>query len=325
MQSTLVVLVADEADPSTRPAGIEELSDRLRIVYTNAEGLGYAIEQADALLVWDSFPSALRQAWPRASRLAWIHAAAAGVDKLLFDELVKSQVVLTNARGTFDRPIAEYVLACIFAHAKRLHESYRLQDARRWQHRETRSITGSTALVVGTGSIGRTIGRTLAAVGMRVYGAARAQRPGDETFLEVHASDQLVNHVGDVDYLVIATPLTPQTRRLVSADVLAALPAHAYVVNVGRGPCLDERALARELTAGTLAGAALDVFDAEPLPQDHAFWESDRVLVSPHMSGDVEGWRDALALQFLDNARRWLDGRPLRNLIDKRLGFAETQ
>ena len=322
MKPTLVVQVADVDDTAKRPAGIEALDDRLRTVYTDAVGLADAIEDADALLVWDYFSPALRQAWPRARRLAWVHVAAAGVDRLLFDELVASEVVITNAKGVFDRPIAEYVLACVLAHAKGLRDSYRLQETRQWQHRETRSIEGTTAMVVGTGGIGLAIGHLLAAVGMRVYGAARAARPGDGTFVEFYASSRLAEHVRGIDYLIVATPLTPATRGLVNADVLAALPPRAYVINIARGACLDEQALAQQLADGALAGAALDVFTTEPLPADHPFWSSDKVLVSPHMSGDVRGWRSVLAGQFVDNARRWLDGRALRNTIDKPAGFA---
>lgn len=301
---------------------MERLAGRAEVIYADTAGLGAAVARADALLVWDFFSSAVRDVWSQAHRLSWIHVAAAGVDKLLFDDLVASPVVVTNAKGTFDRPIAEYVLACVLAHAKQLPTSLRLQQQGQWVHRETRSVAGAQALVVGTGSIGREIGRLLVALGMRVRGAARRARPGDGTFSEVISSVDLADHVGDVDYLVVATPLTPATRNLVDRRVLAGLPPSAYVINIGRGPCLDEDAVLSALGEGRLAGAALDVFVTEPLPAGHAFWADEHVLVSPHMSGDVVGWRDALARQFLDNAERWLAGEPLVNVIDKQLGFS---
>lgn len=318
-----MVLVGRPDDPADRPVGIEKLADRVAIRYTDAAGLPEAIEHADAVLVWDFFSSAVRSAWPRATRLSWIHVAAAGVDKLLFDELTESEVVVTNAAGTFDQPIAEYVLACVFAHAKQLRTSYHLSDMGTWRHRETKSLAGAQAMVVGTGGIGRAIGRLLAAAGLEVRAAARAARPGDKVFDEVVASVELAKYVGDVDYLVVATPLTPATRGLIDATVLDALPDTAYVVNIARGPCLDQTALLDRVRAGRLAGAALDAFDTEPLPADDPLWGDERILVSPHMSGDVVGWREALARQFLDNAERWLTGEPLRNVVDKRLGFAQ--
>lgn len=324
MAVELVVLVGCPEDPADRPAGIERLADRVAVRYTDATGLPDAIVDADVLLVWDFFSGAVHAAWHRANRLTWIHVAAAGVDKLLFDELADSGVVVTNAAGTFDRPIAEYVLACLLAHAKQLRATYRLQDQRVWQHRETLSLAGARAMVVGTGGIGQEIGRLLTAAGLSVRGAARAARPGDGVFEEVVASAELARHVRNLDYLIVATPLTPVTRGLVDAAVLDALPDTAYLVNIARGPCVDQHAVLERVRAGTLAGAALDVFDVEPLPAGDPLWDDERILVSPHMSGDVAGWRDSLARQFLDNAERWLAGAPLGNVVDTRLGFAQS-
>ncbi len=180
--------------------------------------------------------------------------AAAGVDTLLFPGLVTSDVVVTNAKGVFDRPIAEFVLACVLAHAKDLRTSWDLQRDRVWRHRETRSLLGSRALVVGTGSIGREIARLLRATGVHVVGAARTARDDDPDFDVVVASADLSEHVGDVDHLVVAAPLTPVTRGLVGAEVLAALPSSAHLINIGRGPILDEDAVVSALEDGRLGG-----------------------------------------------------------------------
>jgi phosphoglycerate dehydrogenase-like enzyme len=317
--ATIVILTSDPAD---RPPGIESLDQRSTVVYADSTELADVIGDADALLLWDYFSTVVRDVWDSATRLSWIHIAAAGVDKLLFKELVESEVVVTNARGTFDQPIAEYVLACVLAHAKLLRESYLLQDARVWRQRESRLIAGANVLVVGTGSIGRAVGRTLAAVGMRVRGAARSARADDPDFESVLRSDQLVDHVGWADYVVVATPLTDRTRGLIGAEVLAAMRHGAYLINIGRGPCVDEKALIARLADDRFGGAALDVFETEPLPPQHPFWGSERVFVSPHMSGDVAGWRETLARQFMGNANLWLAGEPLDFVIDKRRGFA---
>jgi len=309
------------AGPDDRPPHLDPLADKVEFRFTDAAGLAEAVDGADALFLWDFFSTAVRDVWDRAGSLSWIHVAAAGVDRLLFDALVGSNVVVTNARGVFDRPIAEFVLGSILARAKRFQESYELQREHTWQHRETESIHGRTALVVGTGAIGREIARLLRAVGMQVRGAGRRARTGDPDFGVVEASADLASYAGWADHVVVAAPLTEQTRGLVDAEVLAAMKPSAHLVNIGRGPIVDEEALVDALRQGRIAAATLDVFTTEPLPPDSLLWDLPGVVVSPHLSGDAHGWLDTLALQFVDNAERWLAGRPLANVVDKRLGF----
>lgn len=315
---TIAVLcpTADDA-----PAQLAQLDDRVHWRITDADGLPAALPGAEGLLLWDFFSPAVEAAWPHADALRWIHVAAAGVDRLLFPALRESDVQITNARGVFDRPIAEFVLASVLAHAKLLHESHDLQRARTWRHREPRPVAGSRAMVVGTGPIGREIARLLSAVGVVVTGAGRTARSGDPDFGEVVASDRLADHVADVDYLVMVAPLTEATRGLIGPEVLAALPPRAHLVNVGRGATVDETAVLDALRGGRLDGASLDVFENEPLPEDSPLWDEPGVAISAHMSGDVRGWRDALADQFVANARRWLDGEPLANVVDKERGY----
>jgi phosphoglycerate dehydrogenase-like enzyme len=317
-----VIAVLVQADGS-RP-DLDPLHGRASLRFTDAAGLGAAIPGADALLLWDFFSTALRAAWPRATALRWVHTVAAGVDTLLFDELIESDVVVTNARGTFDRPMAEFALATILARVKRLHELHDRQLARHWRHEETQTLAGETVLVVGTGSIGRATARLLRAVGMRVRGVGRAARTDDPDFGEVLASGRLVEHVGWADHVVVVAPLTEQTRGLVDAAVLAAMKPTAHLVNLGRGPIVDEHALVDALRGRGIAAASLDVFGVEPLPADHPLWTTPGVAISPHLSGDASGFRDVLARQFVDNAMRFLDGAPLDNVVDKRLGFVPT-
>jgi phosphoglycerate dehydrogenase-like enzyme len=288
-----------------RPAGLDELG-------------------ADALFVWDFFSPAVRAAWPNADRLRWIHVAATGVDAILFDDLISAPVVLTNARGIFDEPIAEYVLATILAQVKQLYVSRKLQQCREWQHRETRTVAGQQVLVIGTGGIGRAIARLLRAVGLRVRGAGRTAREQDPDFGSVVASAELAAHVGDVDHLVMIAPLTPETTGMINQEVLAALKPGAHLINVGRGPSVDEDALLAALRSGRLGAASLDVFSTEPLPEEHPFWAMENVVISPHLSGDTEGWTDRLAAQFVDNANRWLTGEELINIVDKQRGYSSA-
>jgi phosphoglycerate dehydrogenase-like enzyme len=312
----LVVLHAGDL-----PDGLDSVAEVADVRYATADTLGDAVDGADALLLWDFFSSAVESAWPRCSSLKWIHIAAAGVDSLMFDELVESDVVVTNSRGVFDRPIAEFVLAQILAFAKDSERSRALQHSKIWQHRETERIDGAHAMIVGTGAIGRAIAILLNAVGMSISGVGRTAREGDRDFGIVYASDDLAAEVARADYLVLVAPLTEQTRGMVDDSVLAAMKPGSRVVNVGRGELLDTEALLAHLATGHIAGAALDVFETEPLSADHPLWTAENVIVTPHMSGDASGWKLRLAELFADNAHRYFRGEPLLNVVDKKLGF----
>ncbi|GAA1654975.1 D-2-hydroxyacid dehydrogenase [Kribbella alba] len=302
-----------------RPPGLEGLEVEFR--YCAADGLAEAVRGARALLLWDFFATAVPDVWEHAGTVEWIHVTAAGVDTLLFDGLRDSDVVVTNAHGVFDRPMAEYVLGAVIAHAKDSRNSLEAQRRHEWQHRETRSIQGATALVVGTGAIGRATARLLTAAGLSVRGVGRVAKQSDPDFGEVIASSDLAHEVGWCDHLVLAAPLTEATRGLVNAEVLAAMKPDAHLVNVARGPLVEEGALLAALRDRRIGGATLDVFDTEPLAADHPLWDAPGVTITAHMSGDVVGWRDTLAAQFADNVRRWLAGLPLLNVVDKKLGY----
>jgi phosphoglycerate dehydrogenase-like enzyme len=312
----IAVLCAQGTD---RPPGLDALNVEFR--YCTADTLAEATRGARAMLLWDFFSKAVRDVWSEAETVEWIHVTAAGVDTLLFDELRDSDVVVTNAHGVFDRPIAEYVLGAVIAHAKDSRRSLDLQRNRRWLHRETRGIAGARALVVGTGGIGREAARLLRAAGMEVRGAGRTARDDDADFGKVVASKDLSTEVGWCDHLILAVPLTDETRGLVDETVLDAMKPDAHLVNVARGPVVDEAALLAALIDHRIGGATLDVFDVEPLPADHPLWEAPNVTITAHMSGDVVGWRDTLAQQYADNVRRWLAGEPLLNVVDKKLGY----
>lgn len=319
-----VILVLRPTDPDAElrtPPGLEALEPDVEFRFATAEDLSEHIAGADGLFLWDFFSGALQKAWPHADRLKWIHVAAAGMDKLLFDELNESDVVVTNAQGTFDRPIAEWVLGAVLAEAKDFAGNYRYKSQKTWKHRETTRLQGSTALVIGTGAIGRETAGLLRAVGLEVRGVGRTARENDADFGSVVSSDTLAEHVDWADVIVNAAPLTPATTELINAEVLSAVKTGAHFVNIGRGASVDEPALIDALQDGPLGFASLDVFAEEPLPQDSALWDMDNVLISAHMSGDVRGWKEALAEQFTDNAGRWLRGDDLLNVVDKSKGY----
>lgn len=315
----LTVLCGDH-----RPAGMDAVESAAEVRYVRANELADGLRGADALFVWDFLSTAVRDAWPAADRLQWLHIAAAGVDPVLFPEVRESDVVLTNSRGVFDGAIAEYVLGVVLAFTKDFVRSWELQRESRWQHRETERLAGKRAVVVGTGPIGRAIARQLRAAGLQVAGAGRSARDGDPDFGTVHASGDLPNWVGEFDFVVAVAPLTEQTKGLFDKSVFTAMKPSARMINVGRGELVVTEDLVDALRAGEVAGAALDVFETEPLAQDSPLWTMPNVLVSPHMSGDFIGWRDVLVEVFVDNFQRWTAGESLLNVVDKKLGYVPT-
>ncbi len=289
--------------------------DRPGVRFVTDETLTAALPGTEVLLVWDFTSVAVRECWAAADSVRWVHTASAGVDRLIFPGLVDSGVTLTNSRGVFDTPMAEYVVGLVIAMAKDLPGTLAAQAQRSWRHRESERVGGRTAVVVGSGPIGRATAAMLAAVGMRVELVGR--RAGDG----VHAIDALPSLLPRAEFLVLAAPLTDTTRGILNATTLAALPRGARVINVGRGALVVQDDLVDALASGHLAGAALDVFEREPLPEDSPLWELPGVIVSPHMSGDILGWRDELETLFTDNLARYRAGEPLLNVVDKTLGF----
>jgi len=321
---TPVVTVLSDGSEG-RPPGLEPLHGQAQLHYaTDGEQLEEVIGKTDVLLVTDFRTDILEPLWPRARRLQWIHATSAGVDALMFPALVDSGIPVTNARGIFDRAIAEYVLGAILAFAKDLPRSLELQSRQQWKHRDTRRIDGRKVLIVGAGSIGRATARLCTAAGMDVDGLARRAREEDTEFRRVYAADQLYTALGEADYVVVTAPLTDATQGLFDHGAFSAMKPGSYFINVGRGPIVQTDALLRAIESGHLAGAALDVFEQEPLPPEHPLWLQKNVIISAHMAGDFIGWREALSEQFLENFHRWLDGEPLLNGVDKTKGYGST-
>ncbi|MFF8671951.1 D-2-hydroxyacid dehydrogenase [Streptomyces sp. NPDC015242] len=307
---TLLVL---DAEPLPR---LGRLTGRAHIEHTDAAGLAERLPRADALLVWDFTSHAVRDAWPgEGPRPRWVHTASAGVDHLMCPELAASGTVVTNARGIFDQPIAEYVAALVLAMAKDLPRTLELQRERTWRHRESRRVAGSRAVVVGSGPIGRAIAGTLKALGVTTALAGRTARTG------VHGPEDLDRLLSRADWVIAAAPLTEQTRGMFDARRFGVMQPSARFLNIGRGALVVEDALAEALEKRWIAGAALDVFETEPLPAESRLWRAPGLIVSPHMSGDVAGWRDELGAQFVELFGLWASGEPLRNVVDKQRGY----
>jgi phosphoglycerate dehydrogenase-like enzyme len=323
MKTVLLVQGATEIDEVPHLSEIEAEAE-IRFA-TSTEELRAALPGAEVMLGWNFRADSLKQAWTSASDLRWIHWGGAGVDAAMFAELVESPVQLTNARGVFDQPIAEWVLGMMLAFAKRLPETLRAQQQAQWSYQLSEMLAGKRALVVGVGSIGRAIGRLLTAAGLEVEAVGRSARGGGNDFKRIHAIDDLRSLLPNADYVVLVTPLTDQTRNLFGAAEFDAMASHARFINVGRGALVVEKDLLRALNDASIAGAALDVFVNEPLPADSPFWQAPNCIVSPHMSGDFSGYKAVIAQQFIENWRRYRAGEPLGNRVDKQLGFASAE
>ena len=316
----VVVVVEEPGAPD--PPGLDALAGcgaAVHVVRTEGELAGVAAA-ADVVAVYDFRSDLLHRLDGRLGAVTWVHAASAGLDAALTPDVVArraaGEVVVTNARGTFDRPIAEFVLAVLLLLAKDLRTTLDHQAARRWVHRDTEPLAGRRVLVVGAGSIGRATARLLGAVGMEVAGVARRARPDDPDMARVVGADRLHEELAHADDVVVCAPLTAATQGMFDAEAFAAMRPGARFVNVGRGAIVDEGALLDALRSGHVGAAALDVFATEPLPDDHPFWAMEQVVVSPHQSGDEVGWRGALTRQLADELGRWQRGEPLVAVVD---------
>ncbi|MFD0364469.1 D-2-hydroxyacid dehydrogenase [Nocardia sp. GCM10030253] len=295
------------------------VAGRAEVRYTEAPGLADAVRGADVLFVYDFSTRAVPGAWHAADRLSWLHMGSTGVDPVMFPELRESEVMVTNTRGVFDTAIAEYVLGQILGFAKDLAGSLHLQQQHEWRHRESERIAGASVLIVGTGTIGRAIARLLRAAGMTVRAVGRQARVTDPDFGAV--GTDLHAELPAADYVVAVAPLTPQTRKMFDARAFAAMKPHARFVNVGRGELVVTDDLVAALSTGSIAAAALDVVDPEPLPALHPLWDLPNVRITPHNSGDFIGWRTEIVRAFTENFDKWIAGRPLDNVVDKELGY----
>lgn len=308
----------DDEVPSLAALGAGE------VVVAGPDAIEREVENADVVLVSDFASHNAERVWRNATRARWIHMRGTGVDHLLTPTLVAHPAVLTNGRGCFDRTIAEFVLTQLLALAKEVPSIVHAQSRASWEPRLTQRLDNVRVLVIGPGAIGTAIARLLHGVGVQVDGAGREERPGRTGFGRIRSTAGLASYVGDYDYVVVAAPLTAETHHLVSADVLDSMKRSARLINTARGAIVDEAALVTALADGTIGGAALDVFETEPLPSDSPLWTMPNVLVTPHMAGDFVGWRQRQYELFADNFARFAEGRPLRNVIDKSLGYVAT-
>ncbi|MFQ6019837.1 MAG: D-2-hydroxyacid dehydrogenase [Dehalococcoidia bacterium] len=256
--------------------------------------------------------------------LRWVQLTSAGVDHLLESDLVKKGVVLTTASGVHAITMGEFVLGLILSFAKGLHGAVRQQRERSWRPYLADELYGKTVGIIGLGAIGGQIARLAKALGMRVLATRRStggRRQGAGDVDELLPPSSLSYLLAESDYVVIAAPLTAETRHMVGEMELRAMKRSAVIINVSRGAIVDEAALVRALKEGRVAGAALDVFEVEPLPPQSELWAMDNVVITPHVAGGTPLYMERAVDLFCDNLRRYLSGEPLRNLVDVARGY----
>ncbi|HEY7616276.1 MAG TPA: D-2-hydroxyacid dehydrogenase [Terriglobales bacterium] len=312
--------------PAWLPERLHQQFPQLEITQLNGyDGLEGPLCDAEVLIAFSLRPEQFHVA----QKLRWIHSPAAAVHQFMFPELVNSDVLLTNARDVHGPVVAEQVIAMILALAKKLPEAVRFQQKHEWgqdaawaSRPRIREVAGATLGLVGLGSIGRAVASHAAALGMRVIAVrGNPQKEIPEGVQQVFAPGQIDQLLAECDYVVLAAPTTGSTRGLMNAARIAKMKPDACLINVGRGPLVDEAALAHALREHKIGGAALDVFEQEPLPADSPLWDLENLLITPHTAGMTEKLWERHYLLIAENLRRYLSHQPLLAQVDKKKGY----
>lgn len=283
-----------------------------------------AAKNATIILNWASSRELFREVFKLSPRVRWVHSRSAGLDNALFPELIESPVPLTNGKGVFSESLAEFTLAAILYFAKDFRRMIRNQVAGVWEPFDVIPISGQTVGIIGYGDIGRAAATKAHLMGMKIVALKRnvssSYKP-DPFVDRVYGPDSIKEMISRCDYVVVATPLTAETRDLIGKPEIAAMKNDGVIINVGRGQVINEDALIEALSRGAIKGAALDVFNREPLPDGHPFYKLENVLLSPHCADHIGSWLDDAMNFFLAQLERFRKGEPLLNVVDKKLGY----
>jgi phosphoglycerate dehydrogenase-like enzyme len=299
------------------------LSSDIEVVRVDSDGNfdGDAVEAEIYLNGFKLKQTTLHKVLAAAPNLRWQQTVSAGVNHILTPTFLERDITLTNSSGIHAIPISEFVLGFILYHAKQLRELQILHNERNWQKwLVLQELANTTILIIGTGNIGQAIASRAKAFDMRVWGSRRHPQPLTN-FDKVVGADEWYALLPEVDYVVIATPLTPETKGLIDEKVLRSLPDRAYLINISRGAVVDESALMKALTEGWIAGAALDTVSTEPLPSESPLWSLPNLFITPHTSAISPALKSRIAALFLDNLKRYQAGLPLRNVVDKQARY----
>lgn len=313
----LVMVLTQENDPQ-----LAMLKDVPHVVGQSAPEVAEAAPDATVILNWAGSRDLLRAVFLQSPKLRWIHSRSAGLDSTLFPELVESDVPLTNGSGVFSPSLGEFALAAMLYFAKDFARMLRNQAAGVWEQFDVDEITGQTVGIVGYGDIGHAVATRAHAMGMRVLANKRHPPETVDPLIErFFTSENLTEMLACCDYVVATAPLTEETRHMISDAAFAAMTPSAVVINVGRGPVIDEASMVRALTEGRIKGAGLDVFEEEPLPAASPLYRLPNVLLSPHTADHTRNWLDQAMRFFLEQYDRFVKGEPIKNVVNKRLGY----
>jgi phosphoglycerate dehydrogenase-like enzyme len=320
---TQVLVLSDSREPQL--AMLDELRPNADIVAGNSmQAFSNAITEARVVFNWSGSLGLLRDVVGKCPNLQWVHSRSVGLERTLFTELIESSVTLTNGRGVFSSSLGEFALAAILYFAKDLRRMIRNQMSGWWEPFDIVPISGQTVGIIGYGDIGRAVAARVRPMGMKVLAVKRhapSSPSSDPLVVQLYASDGRLDMLPRCDYVVVSAPLTPETQGMIGEREFAAMKPNAVVINVGRGPVIEERALIQALADGRIKGAALDVFDQEPLPAGHPFYKLENVLLSPHCADHTPDWLDQAMRFFIEQFKRFRDGQPLMHVVDKKLGY----
>jgi phosphoglycerate dehydrogenase-like enzyme len=319
--SILVLAAPDEPQLSM----LDDLRETASVVIGNsAPAFEKASATADVIFNWSGSLSLIRDVFLMSPSVRWIHSRSAGLERTLFPELIASDVVMTNGSGVFSPSLGEFSLAAILYFAKDFRRMIRNQMAARWEPFDILPISSQTVGIVGYGDIGRAVASRVRAMGMNVLAVKRhasTQSSPDPFADRIYTPDQRLAMLPQCDYVVVAAPLNAETVGLINEAEFAAMKPTGVVINVGRGPVICERAMVNALSHNKIKGAALDVFDEEPLPANHPFYKLENVLLSPHCADHTPDWLDNAMRFFLAQFEKFRRGEPLLNVVDKKLGY----
>ena len=320
---TVLVLSADLADKEL--ALLEQLPPETGIAVGNSvEAFEGTAARAGVIFNWSGSTRLLRDVFRICPNVRWVHSRAAGLDTVLFPELTESPVPLTNGRGVFSQSLGEFALGAILYFAKDFRRMIRNQAAGVWEPFDIVDVAGQTVGIVGYGDIGRAVATRVRALGMPILAIKRQGPPlynVDPLVNRIYSPGQREEMFARCDYIVVSTPLTPETRGMIGEPEFAAMKPNAVVINLGRGAVIDEAAMVRALTEKRIKGAALDVFDQEPLPAGHPFYALENVLLSPHCADHTPDWLEQAMRFFVTQFERFAKGEPLQNVVNKKLGY----
>ncbi len=292
--------------------------------FDNYDRVAQEIADTDVFIGWSLRPEQFVQA----KKLKWIHSPAAAVHQLMYPELMASDVLVTNSSSVHGPVVAEHAIAMLLAVAKRLPQAMHYQNQHKWSQEllfqerpRPREIAGATVLVVGVGGIGSAFIRLVKALGMKVMAVREDPSKGTAGADSVHGSSEIDQLLPLADFVLLCTPVTPATTGILNADRLKRMKPDAYLMNVSRGPLIDEPALVDALRRRQIAGAALDVFNEEPLPPGSPLWALDNLLITPHSAAVTEKLWDRHYELIAENINRFLAGKPLLNSVDTRRGY----